>query len=214
MARRAVRTISAEVDLAGLLKTPETLPKPWNPQEIFGRQAPVELEIGSGQGLFIRRAAEQFPKHDFLGVEIGPKYARFSAAGIARRSLTNAVMVCGDAAKILEESIPDDSLEAVHVYFPDPWWKRAHRKRRILRTEVLQLIERRLRPGGSLHFWTDVEEYFRSTLKLLAQTTTLQGPFEVPQREAEHEFDYRTHFERRTRLHGEAVFRTEFKKNG
>jgi len=213
MSRRAVRTIPVGINLSRFLKEPEELPIPWNAMVIFGRQAPLELEIGSGKGLFIRSAAERCPQHDFLGIEIGPKYARFSAAGIARRSMPNAVMVCGDASKILEETIPDDALEAVHVYFPDPWWKRAHRKRRILRTEVLQLIERRLRSGGSLHFWTDVEEYFRTTLKLLVQTTTLQGPFEVPSKEAEHEFDYRTHFERRTRLHGEFVFRTEFRKS-
>ena len=191
---------------------PMELPTPWDAAAVFGRQAPLELEIGSGKGLFIRSAAERYPQHDFLGIEIGTKYARFAAAGIAKRSLPNAVMVCGDAAVILAESIPDNVLESVHAYFPDPWWKRAHRKRRILRTEVLQLIERRLRPGGTLHFWTDVEEYFRTTLKLLAQTTTLEGPFDVPQREAEHEFDYRTHYERRTRLHDEPVFRTEFRK--
>ena len=212
MTRRAVRAIPATVDLSRFLKTPDELPVPWNSAAIFGRSAPLELEIGSGKGLFIRSAAERCPQHDFLGIEIGPKYARFSAAGIAKRSLPNAVMVCGDAADILEESIPGNALEAVHVYFPDPWWKRAHRKRRVLRTAVLQLIERRLRSGGSLHFWTDVEEYFRTTLTLLAQTTTLQGPFEVPQREAEHDFDYQTHFERRTRLHGDAVFRAEFRK--
>ncbi len=78
---------------------------------------------------------------------------------------------------------------------------------------MLQLIESRLRPGGVLHFWTDVEEYFLSTLKLLADHTTLQGPNMVPEKDAEHEFDYRTHFERRTRLHGEKVFRTEFHKS-
>ena len=212
MSRRAIRTVSAEVDLSGVLKTPTELPVPWNATAIFGRSAPLEFEIGSGKGLFIRSVAEQCPQHDFLGIEIGAKYARFAAAGIAKRSLRNAVIVCGEAAAILAESIPDDVLEAVHVYFPDPWWKRAHRKRRILRTEVLQLIERRLRPGGTLHFWTDVEEYFRTTLKLLAQTTKLQGPFEVPQRAAEHEFDYRTHYERRTRIHDETVYRAEFRK--
>lgn len=215
MARRAVRTIDKDLDLSQLLKTPEELPKPWNSEAIFGRIAPLELEIGSGKGLFLRRAADRFPAHDFLGIEIGQKYARFSAArlfGREQHGHPNAVMVCGDAAAVLREWIPENFLEAVHVYFPDPWWKRAHRKRRILRTEVLKLIESRLRPGGSLHFWTDVEEYFNSTLKLLAANTALLGPLEVPETPAEHEFDYRTHFERRTRLHGEKVYRSEFRK--
>jgi len=212
MARKAVKMIDKDLDLSRVLKMPEELPKPWDSEKIFGHQAPLELEIGSGKGLFLRRAADQFSEHDFLGIEIGQKYARFSAARLYDRTSSNAVMVCGDAAQILRDWIPDDFLEAVHVYFPDPWWKRTHRKRRILRPEVLQLIERRLRPGGTLHFWTDVEEYFNSTLKLLAANTSLLGPFDVPEKEAEHEFDYRTHFERRTRLHGEHVYRTEFRK--
>lgn len=212
MARRAVKTIDSAVDLSRLLKEPEDLPKPWRSDALFGRTAPLELEIGSGKGLFIRRAADQFPEHNFLGIEIGQKYARFCAARLLGRSQQNAVMICGDGAQILSEFIPLDFLEAVHVYFPDPWWKRAHRKRRVLRTEVLKLIESRLRPGGTLHFWTDVEEYFKSTLRLLAENTQLQGPFDVPEPDAEHEFDYRTHFERRTRMHGEPVFRCEFRK--
>lgn len=212
MARRAVRTIDQDIDLSPFLKTFDELPDPWDSEAIFGRVAPLEFEIGSGKGLFIRKAADCFPEHDFLGVEIGQKYARFCAARLVGRERRNAVMICDDAAKILQERIPENFLEAVHVYFPDPWWKRAHRKRRVLRTEVLKLIESRLRPGGTLHFWTDVEEYFRSTLKLLAENTSLQGPFDIPEKQAEHEFDYRTHFERRTRLHGEPVYRTEFRK--
>lgn len=212
MARRAVKSITQDTDLSPVLVNAEELSKPWNPEKLFGRVAPVELEIGSGKGLFIRRAADTFPDHDFLGIEIGKKYARFSAARLLNRNARNAVMVCGDAAKILEETIPENSLEAIHVYFPDPWWKRAHKKRRILRTEVLKLIESRLRHGGVLHFWTDVEEYFKTTLKLLAAETSLEGPLEVPEKEAEDEFDYRTHFERRTRLHGEPVFRSEFRR--
>jgi tRNA (guanine-N7-)-methyltransferase len=212
MARRAVKTIDKEIDLSSFLKIPQELPVQWDFDAFFGRQAPMELEIGSGKGLFICRAAEQFPQHNFLGIEISPKYARFSAARIHHRNFSNAIMVCGDAAQILQNQIPNDFLEAIHVYFPDPWWKRAHRKRRILRTEVLKLIEQHLRPGGTFHFWTDVEEYFNSTLKLLAANTSLLGPFEVTEKKAEHEFDYRTHFERRTRQHGEKVFRSEFRK--
>ncbi|MDR0338220.1 MAG: tRNA (guanosine(46)-N7)-methyltransferase TrmB [Planctomycetaceae bacterium] len=213
MARRAVRTISEHLDLSRVLKKPEEFPTPWDSKTVFGRCAPLELEIGSGKGLFLRRVADQFPEHDFIGVEIGQKYARFSAAGLCNRNNNNAVIVCGDAAQFLKEQIPDNFLEAVHVYFPDPWWKRAHRKRRILRLEVLQLIEQRLRPEGMFHFWTDVEEYFLSTLKLLATGTSFLGPFEVPEKEAEHDFDYKTHFERRTRLHGEKVYRTTFRKS-
>ena len=212
MARQPIKTIDPNVDLSSALKLPEELPKPWDAATLFGRSAPLELEIGSGRGLFISNAAGQFPHHNFLGVEIGVKYARYCADLLIRQHRTNAIIVCGDAALVLQHTIPCETLTAVHVYFPDPWWKRAHRKRRVLRPEVLQLIESRLMPGGTLHFWTDVEEYFTSTLHLLAKTTTLQGPFEVPEQEAENEMDYHTHFERRTRLGGEKVYRAMYKK--
>jgi tRNA (guanine-N7-)-methyltransferase len=212
MARRSVKSISEDVNLSGVLKLPEELPNPLTSESLFGNAAPLELEIGSGKGMFIRKAADQFPQHNFLGIEIGKKFARLCASRLANREQHNAVMVCGDATAVLHENIPDASLEAVHVYFPDPWWKRAHRKRRVLRTEVLKLIEQKLRSGGTLHFWTDVEEYFQSTLTLLAAETQLTGPLEVPEKQAEDADDYRTHFERRTRLHGEPVFRCEFRK--
>jgi len=193
---------------------PDDLPSHWNAEKLFGRRAPLELEIGSGKGMFLGKAAGLHPQHNFLGIEISKKYARFAAARLIRQNCMNAIMVCGDAALVLQKMIPADTLVAVHVYFPDPWWKRAHRKRRILRPEVLQLIESRLTYGGVLHFWTDVEEYFTSTLDLLAKTTTLQGPFEVQEQEAEDDMDYRTHFERRTRMHGERVYRVMYQKNG
>jgi tRNA (guanine-N7-)-methyltransferase len=206
--RRPVKTIDPNADLSAAFKMPEELPMPWDAEKLFGRIAPLELEIGSGKGMFIGKAAGQYSEHNFLGIEISMKFARYSAARLIRQSRTNALIVCGDAARVLQEIIPQDTLAAVHVYFPDPWWKRAHRKRRILRAEVLQLVESRLLPDGVLHFWTDVEEYFMSTLDLLAKTTALQGPFDVP----EDESDYRTHFERRTRLHGKKVYRTFYRK--
>jgi tRNA (guanine-N7-)-methyltransferase len=214
MGRRALRKIDPGLDLSGHLKTFDQLPRPWDSERLFGRRAPLEVEVGSGKGLFLRSAAAQRPDTDFLGIEIAQKYARFAAAALAKRALTNAMVVVADAGRVFQELLPDDGLAAVHVYFPDPWWKKRHKKRRLMRESFVRDVERALRPGAKLHFWTDVEEYFHTTLELLAQHTHLGGPHDVPELPAEHDLDFRTHFERRMRLHGEPVYRAEFRKPG
>ena len=212
MGRRALRKIDPSLDLSGHLLEFEQLPRPWDSAAIFGRVAPLEIEVGSGKGLFLRNAARSRPDIDFLGLEIVHKYARFAAAGLAKAELPNGRLVSGDAMRIFAELIPDRSLAAVHVYFPDPWWKKRHRKRRVMNETFVQHVERALLPGGALHFWTDVEEYFQTTLELLAARTGLCGPIAVPETPAEDDLAYRTHFERRMRLSNEPVYRSEFRK--
>jgi tRNA (guanine-N7-)-methyltransferase len=212
MGRRALRKIDPSLDLSRHLKTFDELPRPCTAETLFGRAAPLEVEVGSGKGLFLRNAAAARPEVDFLGIEVAGKYAAFAAAGLVKAGLTNALMVCGDGLRVLQELIPDNSLAAVHVYFPDPWWKKRHRRRRVMRESFLHDIQRTLQPGGSLHFWTDVQEYFEVSLELLASNTTLQGPLPVAETPAEHDMAYRTHFERRVRLASEPVYRAEFRK--
>jgi len=212
MGRRALRDNVSGIDLSRHLKSFEQLPSPWDSAGLFGRRAPLEVEVGSGKGLFMTAASAAQPERDFLGIEMAAKYARFAAGRLARLGRENAVMVSGDALRVFRELLPDGSLAAVHVYFPDPWWKARHRKRRVMNAAFARDIERTLEPRGRLHFWTDVEEYFETTLVLLAETTKLSGPLAVSQRDAEHDLDYRTHFERRTRLHGEHVYRAQFER--
>jgi tRNA (guanine-N7-)-methyltransferase len=211
--RRALPRIDPTLDLSRHHRTVEALlAEPWDPAGLFGRQAPLEVEVGSGKGLFLQTAALAQPEHNFVGIEVATKYARFIAYRLAKRQLQNALAVHGDALALFREKIPDGSLEGVHVYFPDPWWKARHHKRRVMTEAFLADVVRTLRPGGKLHFWTDVKEYFDGTLELIAQTTPLVGPIAVPEKTAEHDLDYRTHFERRMRLHGEPVYRSEFAK--
>jgi len=212
MGRRAPRKTDPTLDVQHWLCELEELPLPVQVAELFGRRAPLEVEVGSGKGLFLSSAAAANPEHDFLGCEISAKFARLCAARLAKGELPNARIVHGDAQRLLREGLLDESAVAVHVYFPDPWWKKRHKKRRVLNAGLVQQVQRILVPGGRLHFWTDVEEYFQSTLELLAAETKLKGPLAVEERPAEHHLDYRTHFERRTRLAGEAVYRAEYVK--
>jgi tRNA (guanine-N7-)-methyltransferase len=212
MGRRALRKIDPSIELSRHLKTFDQLPRPWDPARLFGRLAPLEVEVGSGKGLFLRRQAAARPDVDLLGIEVARKYAAFTAASLAKAELPNAIVIQGDALRIFAELIPDQTLAAVHVYFPDPWWKKRHKKRRVMRPSFVRDVERTLLPGGALHFWTDVLEYFETTLALLAAHTALGEPLPVAETPAEQEMAYRTHFERRVRLAEEPVYRAEFRK--
>jgi tRNA (guanine-N7-)-methyltransferase len=213
MGRRALRKIDPALDLSRHLKQWNELPRPWETGLVFGHEGPLEVEVGSGKGLFLQSAAVAVPDHNFLGIEIAHKYARFAAARLAKRDLANAIVVDGDAQRIFSELLPEDSLAAVHVYFPDPWWKKRHHKRRVMNERFLRDAARTLASGGTLHFWTDVRDYFDATLEIIATNTRLAGPLDVPERAAEHDLDYRTHFERRVRITGEQIYRTKFRKS-
>ena len=212
MPRRALRKISPELDLSRHYRDAEGLPPTFNELELFAKAQPLEVEVGSGKGLFISAASCARPDHNFLGIEVAHKYAQYAAARLAKLSAANAAMIGGDALALFRNWFPEASLAAVHVYFPDPWWKKRHKKRRVLNEDFLRDVQRTLIVGGRLHFWTDVEEYFLSTLVLIAETTQLAGPLAVAEKPAEHDLDYRTHFERRTRKSELPVYRAEFVK--
>lgn len=214
MGRRALRKLDPALDLSRHYREPEQLPRPFDQAALFGRIAPLEVEVGSGKGLFIAGAVQAAPGHNFIGIEVAHKYARFAAARLVRQKSENGLMIGGDALALFREWFLTASLAAVHVYFPDPWWKKRHKKRRVLNEEFLKDVERTLVPGGTLHFWTDVEEYYLTTLELVAATVRLEGPLAVAEKPAEHDLDYRTHFERRTRKSELPVYRAEYRKPG
>jgi tRNA (guanine-N7-)-methyltransferase len=212
MGRRALRPIDPALEISPYLVKLEELPQPLDCAALFGRRTRLEIEVGSGKGLFLSAAAAGDPPCDFLGIEILGKYARYVAARLAKRQAANAKVIHGDAQHLFRTWLADDSVQAVHVYFPDPWWKARHKKRRVMSERFLHDVERTLVPGGRLHFWTDVEEYYRTSLELIERHTKLIGPQPVAERPADHDLDYRTHFERRMRLADEPVHRAQFDK--
>lgn len=177
-------------------------------QRIFGDDRPVEIEIGCGKGMFLAAAALERPDTNFLGIEIERKYALVTATRIARRSLSNARIACTDARWLLGERLPGASVAALHIYFPDPWWKNRHRKRKLMTLDFARVCVRVLQPGGRLHFVTDVADYFAATERMLAEIAELAAEEPKPAGEV------MTNFERKYRLEGRPIYRACHRKTG
>ncbi|MEM8734952.1 MAG: tRNA (guanosine(46)-N7)-methyltransferase TrmB [Planctomycetota bacterium] len=185
-------------------------PRSW--ESLVGTNETVEFEIGSGKGLFLQNASQASPDTFYVGVELAGKFAHRAAQRLAKHELENAVMLHGDAKRFLSEVIPDTSVQRVHCFFPDPWWRNKHKKRRVLNEQSLSDVVRVLKNGGEFHFWTDVLDYYEHICTEVMQSTVLLGPQYVPERSASHSMDYKTHFERRARTDGQPVYRAIFVK--
>jgi tRNA (guanine-N7-)-methyltransferase len=185
---------------------------PLNWRAVFGNDHPVEVEVGFGKGLFLIQAAQACPQVNFLGIEITRKYQLFTATRLAKRALGNVRLVKADARLFLRDFVAAESCQALHVYFPDPWWKKRHLKRRVFTPEFAMEVERVLRPGGQLHVVTDVEDYFQFITDSVGRHTRLR---EVPPPEPKgpaHDLDYLTNFERKFRKEGRAIYRASYEK--
>ncbi len=181
--------------------------------ELFGNDHPLEVEVGSGKGLFLTTESGRHPERNYLGIEVVHKYARHAAARVAKAGRDNAKMISGDAQALFRDSVPPGSLEAVHVYFPDPWWKKRHRKRRVVNESSVLNFLKALRVGGRFHFWTDVLDYFEGTIEMIAETAPQFGvPIPEEAAASTHDLDYRTHFERRSRQNQIPVYRVRYEK--
>jgi tRNA (guanine-N7-)-methyltransferase len=128
--------------------------------QIFGRSGPVGIEIGSGKGTFLVHEAQAQPEVDFLGIEWARKYYRHAVDRIGRWGLTNVRLLRTDAATFLREFVPDESVDCFHIYFPDPWPKKRHHKRRLLQASNVETLLRCLKPGGEIRIATDHQDYF------------------------------------------------------
>jgi tRNA (guanine-N7-)-methyltransferase len=128
---------------------------------LFGNTAPVEIEIGAGDGTFLIAAAADAPDTNFLGIERSPAKARRLAARIVATARPSLRVLRADATCVLATVVPAASVSAYHVYFPDPWPKRRHARRRLFTTELVAALGRTLVPGGRLFTATDVEPYAR-----------------------------------------------------
>jgi tRNA (guanine-N7-)-methyltransferase len=187
-------------------------PAPLSWEEVFGNDHPVEVEVGFGKGLFLLRAAQANPGVNYLGVEIVRKYQLYAATRLAKRGLGNVRVACADARPFLRERVPAGSVRAVHVYFPDPWWKKRHHKRRLFTGEFASACERVLLPGGRLLLATDVEDYAALAREVVAGHTRLAPVPPPAEHEPSHDLDYLTNFERKFRKQGRAIYRLTWER--
>src|SRR5580700_3946527 len=128
----------------------EALPRPIVWAELFGNDHPVELEIGMGKGTFLTDQAKARPETNFFGLEWARWFWRYASDRLRRNNCNNARTARAEAGYFLKEFVPDASLEVVHIYFPDPWPKKRHHKRRLIQKGFLEQIERVLKPAGRL----------------------------------------------------------------
>ena len=134
---------------------------------IFGRTGPVHIEIGSGKGTFLLGQAGAQPGDNFLGIEWARKYYRYAVDRIGRWGLTNVRIIRTDATEFLADSVPDESVDCFHIYFPDPWPKKRHHKRRFICPANLEHLVRCLKNGGQLRIATDHADYFEQIKTVL-----------------------------------------------
>ena len=161
----------AELTPAYGIEFKETLLRP---AQIFGRKAPLVLEIGSGMGETTARIARERPDTDFLAVEVHSPGVGSLLRLIEKEGLKNVRVIRHDALEVLEKMIPDGALAGIHLFFPDPWPKKRHHKRRLVQPAFAALAARKLAPGGYLHAATDWEDYASQMEQVLAAETGLR----------------------------------------
>ncbi|ABA57534.1 tRNA (guanosine(46)-N7)-methyltransferase TrmB [Nitrosococcus oceani] len=182
---------------------------PLNLAAIFNRQAERILEIGFGNGESLLQQARAAPERDFLGIEvyrpgIGHLLLRLKAEG-----LENIRVIHGDAWEVLQRALPNPSLDGVQIFFPDPWPKKRHHKRRLIQPSFVDLLERKIKPGGWFHLATDWQDYAEQIKAVLSQ----HAGFNQLTNEGQSTQRPRTKFEARGQQQGHGVWDLRFKRS-
>jgi tRNA (guanine-N7-)-methyltransferase len=186
---------------------PETLPRPLDWPALFGNDRPVEMEIGMGKGTFITEAAKAHPDVNYFGIEWARWFWRYASDRLRRNNCLNARTVRAEAGFFVREFVKDASLSVLHVYFPDPWPKKRHHKRRLIQEGFMREIERVLVPAtGRLQVVTDHHDYFEQIETVVKASKVMRViDYNRPGQAAEGEY-VGTNFERKYRREGRPFY--------
>jgi tRNA (guanine-N7-)-methyltransferase len=143
--------------------------------DVFGRTAPLIVEIGFGNGDSLASMAAANPDIDYIGLEVHRAGVGHLMMLLDQQGLTNVRIYCYDAIEIIEQKIPDGALTGVHLFFPDPWHKKKHHKRRIVRPSFTALLVKKLKVGGYFHAATDWQDYAEAMLAVLSENAGLHN---------------------------------------
>ena len=179
---------------------------------LFGNSNPVYLEIGFGNGESLARVAADNPGNNYLGVEVHPPGIGHLLLRIEELGLNNVRILQQDAVEVVNNGLADASLQGVFLFFPDPWHKKRHHKRRILQPDLVEQLERIIRPGGIFHAATDWEDYADQMLETLSRAQCFEnsaGPGRFTPRPA---WRPQTKFERRGERLGHRVWDLLFRR--
>jgi tRNA (guanine-N7-)-methyltransferase len=175
---------------------------------VFGTPGPVEVEIGIGKGLFLLEEARRREEGRFLGIEVSTKYVKWTLERLCREGIRNVRLVREEASYFVDRYLPPGSVAVYHVYYPDPWPKRRHRKRRLFRPSFAAAIGRSLAADGELRVATDHGEYFEQIRGVLAAEPLLAPMDEDPGAWS----DWKTNFARKYEKEDRGVFRARYRR--
>ena len=164
-------------------------------REMFGGEAPLDVDLGCGDGTFIAGMACRFPAHNFLGIERLKGRFESTQKKITSERLMNARVLRAETRHFVEQLLPKESISAFHLLFPDPWPKRRHQSRRIVTPTLIELLFTALVPAGLLHFATDQQDYFKACARIIESGkcfASCDGEIEFPVTTFERHFRDRT----------------------
>jgi tRNA (guanine-N7-)-methyltransferase len=182
-------------------------------ETVFGNQNPCEIEIGCGRGMFIIKSAREKSDMNYLGIELSARFFRMLKERVQKSAAQNIRVIRGEAGFILKKFVPENSVAAVHIYFPDPWPKKRHRKRRLINSGFVENIRCALVPGGQLCLATDFHDYFEEMLQAADACSGIEqlslqvcAPHEAEPDKAA------TAYERKYLIQGRVIYKATYRK--